>query len=188
MNQNATSPGLRHLRDPHRQSTVDGKRLAREIVVRHEFEYDARDLLRRAFAMQRDTLLEIQRVLRGRHCGVKIRPDHPRCDTIHADVVVGELPRQRPRELRDRGPGAGRPKYQWTRKVQGKTVSVALSQEQFEWLRTAIENWRTMQSLLREMQILSRQVLFTNNPESRRRKRLSKRAMGLIYVPFRSDP
>lgn len=82
--------------------------------------------------------------------------------------------------VQDRGPGAGGPKYQWTRKVKGKTVSVALSQEQFEWLRTAIENWRTMQSLLREMQILSRQVLFTNIPEPRRRKRLSKRAMGLI--------
>ncbi len=29
--------------------------------------------------------------------------------------------------VQDRGPGAGGPCYQWTRKVQGKTVSVALS-------------------------------------------------------------
>ena len=34
----------------------------------------------------------------------------------------------------DRGPGAGGPCYQWTRKVRKKTVSVALSKEQFEWL------------------------------------------------------
>jgi len=57
---------------------------------------------------------------------------------------------------------------------------VALSQEQFEWLRTAIEDWKTLQKLLREMQMLSRQVLFTTMLEPRRRKRLSKKAMGLI--------
>ena len=30
--------------------------------------------------------------------------------------------------VQDRGPGAGGPCYQWTRKVKAKTVSVALSQ------------------------------------------------------------
>ena len=82
--------------------------------------------------------------------------------------------------VQDRGPGAGGPKYQWTRKVKGKTVSVALSQEQFEWLRSAIQNWKRTQELLREMQILSRRVLFSTLPEPNRRKRLSKKAMGLI--------
>ena len=82
--------------------------------------------------------------------------------------------------VQDRGPGAGGPKYQWTRKVKGKTVSVALSQEHFEWLRAAIEDWKTVQKILREMQMLSRQVLFTTIPEPHRRKRLSKKAMGLI--------
>ena len=37
--------------------------------------------------------------------------------------------------VQDRGPGAGGPCYQWTRKVRGKTVSVALSREQYEWLK-----------------------------------------------------
>ena len=82
--------------------------------------------------------------------------------------------------VQHRGPGAGGPKYQWTRKVKGKTVCVALSQEQFEWLRTAIQGWKTMQEHLREMQRLSRQVLFATLPEPRRRKRLSQKAMGLI--------
>ena len=50
--------------------------------------------------------------------------------------------------VQDRGPGAGGPCYQWTRKVQGKTVSVALSREQDEWLRTAIANWRQAQETL----------------------------------------
>ncbi len=36
--------------------------------------------------------------------------------------------------VQNRGPGAGGPCYQWTRKVKGKTVSLALSKEQFEWL------------------------------------------------------
>ena len=81
--------------------------------------------------------------------------------------------------VQDRGPGAGGPHFQWTRKVKGKTVSVALSHEQYEWLRAAIENWKRMQNILREMQILSRQVLFSTLPEPRRRKRLSKKAMGL---------
>jgi hypothetical protein len=31
--------------------------------------------------------------------------------------------------VQDRGPGAGGPCYQWTRKVKGKTLSVALSKE-----------------------------------------------------------
>jgi hypothetical protein len=65
--------------------------------------------------------------------------------------------------VQDRGPGAGGPHYQWTRKVRAKTVSVALSKEQFEWLQTAIANWREVQTTLKEMQRLSRRVLFESN-------------------------
>jgi len=82
--------------------------------------------------------------------------------------------------VQDRGPGAGGPCYQWTRKVKGKTVSVALSREQFEWLREAIAQWRTVQSTLREMRRLSREVLFTTVPHPPRRKRLGKKVLGLI--------
>jgi len=42
--------------------------------------------------------------------------------------------------VQDRGPGAGGPCYQWTRKVKAKTVSVALSREQYEALKEAIDN------------------------------------------------
>lgn len=82
--------------------------------------------------------------------------------------------------VQNRGPGAGGPCYQWTRKVQGKTVSVALSREQYEWLRTAIANWRQVQQTLREMQRLSRQVLFATVPHPHRRKRLGKKVLGLV--------
>ena len=82
--------------------------------------------------------------------------------------------------VQDRGPGAGGPCYQWTRKVRGKTISVALSREQYEWLRQAISNWRQVQSTLKEMQRLSREVLFTTVPHPPRRKRLGKNVLGLI--------
>src|ERR1051325_3774690 len=82
--------------------------------------------------------------------------------------------------VQDRGPGAGGPCYQWTRKVKAKTVSVALSKEQYEWLKEAIANWRTVQKLLKEMRQLSREELFEKLPGPKRRKRLGKRVLGLI--------
>jgi cyclopropane fatty-acyl-phospholipid synthase-like methyltransferase len=82
--------------------------------------------------------------------------------------------------VQDRGPGAGGPCYQWTRKVKGKTVSVALSKEQFEWLQSAIAQWRDVQATLKEMQRLSRQVLFETVPHPPRRKRLGKKVLGLM--------
>ena len=80
----------------------------------------------------------------------------------------------------DRGPGAGGPCYQWTRKVKAKTVSVALSREQYEALKQAIENWHQVQEILRHMQTLSRQVIFETLPSPPRRKRLGKKVLGLI--------
>jgi cyclopropane fatty-acyl-phospholipid synthase-like methyltransferase len=82
--------------------------------------------------------------------------------------------------VQDRGRGAGGPCYQWTRKVKAKTVSVALSREQYEWLREAIANWRAVQQTLREMQRLSREVLFATVPNPPRRKRLGKKTLGLV--------
>jgi cyclopropane fatty-acyl-phospholipid synthase-like methyltransferase len=81
--------------------------------------------------------------------------------------------------VQDRGPGAGGPCYQWTRKVKAKTVSVALSAEQFAALKSAIENYREVQMILAEMQSLSRQVIFETLPNPPRRKRLGKKVLGL---------
>ena len=80
----------------------------------------------------------------------------------------------------DRGPGAGGPCFQWTRKVKSKTVSVALSKEQYEELHRAILQWREAQAIIKEMQQLSRQVLFETLPHPPRRKRLGKKVLGLI--------
>jgi cyclopropane fatty-acyl-phospholipid synthase-like methyltransferase len=80
--------------------------------------------------------------------------------------------------VQDRGPGAGGPCYQWSRKVRAKTISVALSREQYLWLKKAIENWKGMKTRIKEMQRLSRRVLFQTVPGPPRRKRLSTRVLG----------
>jgi cyclopropane fatty-acyl-phospholipid synthase-like methyltransferase len=85
-----------------------------------------------------------------------------------------------PGYVQDRGPGAGGPCYQWTRKVRGKTVSVALSKEQYEAMREAIEGWREVEAILDQMQKLTRQRIFGTLPDTRRRKPLTKKVLGLI--------
>jgi hypothetical protein len=81
--------------------------------------------------------------------------------------------------VQDRGASGGSPCYPWTRKVKGKTVCVALSREQYEWLQQAIANWRSVQRTLRQMQRLSREELFKSLPNPRRRKRLGKKVLGI---------
>jgi hypothetical protein len=70
--------------------------------------------------------------------------------------------------------------YQWTRKVARKTITVALSPEQFHSLRAAIENRRKLQKTIAKMEKLSRQILFKTLPDTRRRKSLLKKVLGLI--------
>lgn len=81
--------------------------------------------------------------------------------------------------VQNRGPGAGGPCYQWTRKVKGKTVSVTLSKEQFERLQTAILQWRQLRNTLQAMQRLSQRVFFETVPHPPRRKKLGKNVLGL---------
>ena len=75
---------------------------------------------------------------------------------------------------------SGRSGYQWTRKVAGKTVAVALSQPQFAALQKAVANERKLWKTIKEMQILSRQIIFGTVPDTRRRKPLSEKVLGLI--------
>jgi hypothetical protein len=81
--------------------------------------------------------------------------------------------------VQDRGPGAGGPCYQWTRKERGKTVSVALSREQFEAMKEAIEGWREVEEILERMQQLTRLRIFGTLPDIRRRKPLTKKVLGV---------
>ena len=81
--------------------------------------------------------------------------------------------------LTSRGPGAGGPCYQWTRKEKGKTVSVALSKEQFEAMRDAIANWREVQRTLKRMEQITRENIFHSLPDTKRRKPLTKKVLAL---------
>jgi virulence-associated protein VapD len=80
----------------------------------------------------------------------------------------------------ERTPGQQGSRYVWTRKVRGKTVTVALSQEQYLWLGQAVRNQRQLEMMVARMQTLSREVLFGTVPGVVRRKRLGKRVLGLI--------
>ena len=80
----------------------------------------------------------------------------------------------------ERRPGQQGSRYVWTRKVRAKTVTVALSQEQYHWLRQAVANQRELERIVEQMQTFSRHILFENVPGVLRRKRLSKKVLGLI--------
>jgi hypothetical protein len=70
--------------------------------------------------------------------------------------------------------------YQWTRKVAGKTITVALSPEQFQSLKQAVDNERRLWETVHQMERISRKILFQTVPHTHRRKRLSKKVLGLI--------
>jgi 3',5'-cyclic AMP phosphodiesterase CpdA len=75
--------------------------------------------------------------------------------------------------------GQGGPRYQWSRRVDGKTITVALSAEQFAWLKTAIANQREVWDTLEQMHKITLHYLWKNLPSTTRRKRLSKKTLGL---------
>ncbi len=75
---------------------------------------------------------------------------------------------------------SGRSGYQWTRKVAGKTVSVSLSQEQFEALKQAVSNQRELRKTIEQMEKISRQLLFQTAADTRRRKPLGKKVLGTV--------
>ncbi len=70
--------------------------------------------------------------------------------------------------------------YQWTRKVARRTITVALSAEQFRALNQAVENERKLWKTVQKMETISRQILFGTLPHAHRRKRLGKKVLGLI--------
>ncbi len=75
-----------------------------------------------------------------------------------------------------KGGGAG---YQWTRKVAQKTVTVSLTPEQFVKMKEATANYRKLRQKLKEMEVLSRRIIFEKSPHRTRRKRLSPNVLGV---------
>jgi hypothetical protein len=61
--------------------------------------------------------------------------------------------------------------WRWTRKVKAKTVTVALSDQQAELFRRAIDDHRKLEKLIDQMRALSQQVLLNSVEGPPRRKR-----------------
>ena len=76
-----------------------------------------------------------------------------------------------------KGGGAG---YQWTRKVAQKTVTVSLTAEQFVKMKEAVRNYRKIRQQLKQMEMLSRGIIFLNAPHPSRHKRLSQKVLGTM--------
>ena len=76
-------------------------------------------------------------------------------------------------------PGGGGPRYQWSRRVEGKTITVALSSEQFLWLKQAIANQRQLEARISRMHRLALASMWKRLPSTTRRKRLNKKTLGL---------
>ncbi len=79
----------------------------------------------------------------------------------------------------DREHGPGGPRYQWTRKEKAKTVSVALSREQYLAMKEATANWKECKKILAEMERISRKIIFGTLPDTARRTPLSDEVLGL---------
>src|SRR2546421_2374240 len=76
-----------------------------------------------------------------------------------------------------KGGGAG---YQWTRKVAQKTITVSLTADQFVKMKEAVGNYRKLRQQLKQMETLSRSIIFQSAPHPGRRKRLSQKVLGIM--------
>lgn len=77
---------------------------------------------------------------------------------------------------------AGQPgaRFIWSSKVKNKTVSLALAEDQADWLERAIAEHRKLKKIVAGMHRLSRQIMYARFAGPQRRKPLSKRVLRLI--------
>jgi hypothetical protein len=61
--------------------------------------------------------------------------------------------------------------WRWTRKIEAKTVTVALSEQQVELFRRAIDDHRKLEKLVDQRRTISQQVLLNSVEGPARRKR-----------------
>jgi hypothetical protein len=102
------------------------------------------------------------------------RYDHLRRRLSHLGLISQGSVQDRTQR---KGGGAG---YQWTRKVAAKTITVSLTQQQFTKMRQAVSNYRQLRLLLKEMEKVSRNIIFQNVPHQARLKKLSPKVLGLM--------
>jgi hypothetical protein len=64
--------------------------------------------------------------------------------------------------------------WRWTRKVNARTVAVALSPEQAELFKEAIANHRKLEAIIAEMRAISQEVLLKSAPGTTKKPRTAK--------------
>jgi hypothetical protein len=76
----------------------------------------------------------------------------------------------------------GRPgnRFTWSTKAAGRTVSLALSEEQADWLERATKEHRRIKAILTQMHRLSRKIMLLRFPNASRRSPLNKKVLHLI--------
>jgi len=79
-----------------------------------------------------------------------------------------------------RPPGQSGARFTWSSKVGGKTVSLALSEEQADWLERAIAEHRKLKKILAEMRRISRKIMRARFPDTERRTPLNRKVLRLI--------
>jgi uncharacterized coiled-coil protein SlyX len=62
------------------------------------------------------------------------------------------------------------PYYLWTRRLKGKTLSVAISEQQYTELKQAIANHRKLEKTLAKMRSLTEKMIFLSKSGVRKRK------------------
>jgi len=66
------------------------------------------------------------------------------------------------------------PYYVWTRKIKGKTVTIALTDDQARIIRQAINRNRELEQRLDRLRSLSEQIIIAISPCVAKRKRAPK--------------
>ncbi len=133
------------------------------VVVYQYIYWTTIDKQAKMCAMSKETLSLAQ--LRRRH--QQLRRQLGQIGLISQGSVQDRTARQ--------GGGAG---YQWTRKVAQKTVTVSLTAEQFSKMKEAVGNYRSLRRQLRDMEKVSRLIIFQSTPHPSRRKHLSQAVLG----------
>lgn len=79
-----------------------------------------------------------------------------------------------------RPPGTSGNRFTWSTKVAGHTVSLALSEEQADWLEQATKEHRRIKKVLAQMHRLSRQIMRLRFPNAERRRPINQKVLRLI--------
>ena len=101
----------------------------------------------------------------------RVRAAQPEGYILQGSVVCRYLLRQSGKAQRRYGPY-----YLWTRKVAGKTVTVALSKEQAAVIREAVARNHALECKLADIRALSEKLIRAITPSVARRNRQSAKA------------